>query len=727
MKQLWYKKSAKKWDEALPVGNGHIGAMLFSGEGLDQIGLSCDTIWAGSPYGKVETRDLKMYDEVRRLVQEKEYNEAQEKLRECMPGYCPHGYVTLGNMFVELLGARNISLKGFDDTDANRIEYKRCLDLENAIHTCSYNNDGIVVNKEAFASYPNRVFVYKITTSVPTSLVVYTACALKHDVTTTTDEIIVSGRCPTKAFVDGNVVEYDENIESIEFTQGIRIKTDGLSYFSGSNLYINNATELIVYVAVETSYNGFDKLPVSEGKEHKNACLKVLDDAMSITYEELKKLHIEDYRSLFDRVSLSIDEDNGLPTDERLNNPEDDSNLAELLFDYGRYLMIASSRKDSQPANLQGIWNDVPLAPWHSNYTININLQMNYWLNNACGLEECEEPLFKKLKECMKIGHTLSEKGWNMWHTFDIWCFPYEVLKLPKCGFWPYGGVWLSRHIWERYLYTGDKEFLKENMDVLVGACQFLKEWMVENKDGKLVSYLSISPENYYVHEGVKNCLGESSTMEITMTKEIFDYTGKALEIIGEDGSEYKALANKIKDLEIGNDGRLLEWDRDIIEEDKGHRHVSHLYGVYPGELIKEGTELFEAARKSLDTRMENNGAQTGWSNAWCVCLYARFGDGEKANERIINMYKRSIYKNMFDAHPPFQIDGNFGVCAGIVEMLMQSHQGNIKIAPAVPKQWKKVSVRGFRAKGGYVVDFDMENGNVIRKKIVDRDGNVVM
>lgn len=720
MKKLWYKREATKWDEALPIGNGHIGAMLFSGKGLDQIGLSSDTIWAGSPYQDIKTRDLKIYDKARALVRQGKYLEAQDEIISLMPNYCPHGYITLGNMFVEILGSRKEIYKNSQSAEQQKTkdsqEYIRELDLTTAVHNCKYDFDGIWIEKEAFLSYPDKVMAYKLKSSAPISLAVYTSCSLRHSISTSQNEITITGTCPSRVF--GNFVEYKEGIETIQFTQGIRIITDGKSYDSGTGLYINEATELTVYLAVETSFNGADKQPISEGKNHAENCKAVLDKAVKMSYDELKKRHINDYQELFNRVSLSIDEDNGLPTDERLANPDNDSNLSELLFDYGRYLLISSSREDSQPANLQGIWNDSPLAPWHSSYTANINLEMNYWHANVCGLEECQKPFFDKIREFSKIGHVLSKKGWNIWHCTDIWCYPYEVLTNPRFGFWPFGGVWCCRHIWENYLFTNDETFLKDYIDILVGACNFLKDWMVKDKDGKFVSGLANSPENGYLIDGKMCCFGESSVMELTLMKEIFTYTGKALEILGEDATEYFDIASKVKELEVGEDGRLLEWDRDVEEQDMGHRHISHLYGVYPSNIIKDGTKLFEAAKKALEVRMENGGAPTGWSNAWTAVIYARFKDADNAYKRIINMYHKSIYKNMFDAHPPFQIDGNFGVCAAIAEMLIQSHRGEIEVAPAIPKEWRKVSVKGLRARGGYIVDFDYENGRLVDKRI---------
>ncbi len=728
MKNLWYKDEAKKWEESFPLGNGRIGGMFFCGRGFDRIGISEDTIWSGTPHKGCEKYDEHKYDEAKKLLDNREYDKVHPVLAELMCGKCPETFLTAGNIYIDMQGWRqgetDRSVLAEIGEDKGELSYKRSLDMETAVMDCNYIFDGIGVKKQAFISYPDNVMVYKIKLDHKSDFMISVSCPLKHTVSTKRDEILINGECPFVACKDfGDTVKYSDDISTIRFAERIKVVTDGTMYDSGAALYIKTATEVYVYMTIATSFDAFDKLPE---KEYLKASEKTLADAMAKGYDELLKRHIEDYSGLFSKSDITIGKDNGKPTDERIKNPEGDENLAELLFAFGKYLLISSSREGTNPANLQGIWNDTAIPPFHSSYTTNINLQMNYWPAEICNLSECHMPMLSYVKDCAKLGHSLSDKGWNTWHCTDIWRYPYETLKLVGCAFWPMSGVWMCEHIWEHYQYTKDIEFLKEYIGVLKGACDFLTEWMTRDENGKYITTLSSSPENRFIYNGEGCAIAKASTIDQTLAKELFGYTIEAMELLGEDATAYKEFAKDIKELQIGEDGRLLEWNEDFTENDKGHRHLSHLYGIYPSNVIKEGTDLWDAAKESIRIRVENGSGYTGWSNAWMVNLFARLKDRDSAHNRVLEYFKSSSYPNMFDRHPPFQIDGNFGMCAGIAEMLMQSHTDYCELIPCLPKEWEEGSVRGLKARGGYTVSFAWKNGEITESHIVDINGNEV-
>ena len=459
-------------------------------------------------------------------------------------------------------------------------------------------------------------------------------------------------------------------------------------------------------------------MPVSEGKEYVKLCREKLLKAEALGYEELLKRHVTEYQRYFDRMSIKIDGEDyeHLPTDVRIRKAAEgtvDNQLVTLLFDFGRYLSITSSQPGTQPANLQGIWSNTIMPPWHSNYTMNINLEMNYWHVETCDLPECHLPLLTMIKELRERGNTFGLRGWSAWHNSDLWRFHCEATKDPLWGYWQMGGAWLCRHIWEHFAHTGDREFLQEYYPIVEEAAWFMEDWMYENKDGWLTTCPSTSPENRFRQEGVRCCVCEGSAMDMEIIKDLYDKLIRMGTILGKDVSHYQEILKKLKPLKVGTDGRLLEWGEELEECDLGHRHISHLYGFFPADVMSL-EEYGDVVRKTLQTRLENGGGHTGWSNAWIANIYARLGDGEGVMKHIRNMFAKSIYPNLLDAHPPFQIDGNFGICSAVCEALMQSHEGKISLIPALPKEWKSGEVQGMVARTGEKISFRWKNGEII-------------
>ena len=735
---LRYTQSAQNWNEALPLGNGRIGAMMYSGTVTDRISLSEDTLWSGHPDPHAKPFDTSALPEIRRLIREKKFLEAEKMISEAMPNAHSQGFLTAGDLFIEMAPAAARA----NAADSHPIRYSRTLDLDTATLSDAFflpgkriapvpedaDVSGTQVCRTSFLSAPDQVLVYRVEASANCYFSLSASCPFRHTAESVGDTLIVDAVCPPVANKYENDVHYSEDEESIRYRIAARIVPDrGVLYGAGASVWMENVPAFTMYVTVTSSFNGYDKMPVSEGREYKQYALDLLDAAQAKSFAELHRRHVEDYSALFSRVSLDLGEAPSITTDERLCHPENDPALAALLFDFGRYLTIAASRPGTQSMNLQGIWNRYPIAPWHSNYTMNINTQMNYWPTEVCGLGECHEPMITQVKELAAQGNTMGLRGWASWHNSDIWRYTLPSTRGVQWGFWLMGGFWSCRHLWEHYLYTQDTDFLREIYPIFTSAMDFLSDWMVEGENGRLTTSPSTSPENSFMDRGAKTCVSEGSAMDLSIIQDLFANAHRAAEILGEDFTEYAAVEARIEPLKIGSDGRLLEWDAEYPEAEPGHRHVSHLYGIYPSAVIREGTPLWDAARASLDYRLANGGGHTGWSNAWVACLFARFRDGDRAEGCIRTMYERSIYPNMFDAHSPFQIDGNFGITAAIAEMLLQSREEEgewvLEILPALPSAWKAGKVKGLRARGGFIVDIDWDE-NGVRTRVENLCGN---
>lgn len=715
-KKLWYEQEARTWTEALPLGNGRIGAMAFSGTAYDKIQLNEETLWSGYPDKERRSHSMEEIKKIREMVRKGDYLRADQATCDSMLNARTDAYLSYGHIYVDAVNSWWL------ESSIEVTDYHRELDLETGTIYCSYNHGIQRVEKELFVSQADDVLVMRISSSMPMCLHVHQAVDLESAQTVENCRMKVTGRCPSyggdQHDLENEKHGYDEE-ETVHFCSLLGAKTDGKFHCSPNNMVLRNATEVMLVFAIKTSFNDYDKKPVSQGREYENACRECLERAMGYTFDELRERHVEVYKSFFDRVFLRIDGEDYShePTDRRIGQAaagREDNGLTTMLFDYARYLMISGSREGTQPLNLQGIWNDTTLPPWNCNYTMNINAQMNYWVAETCNLPECHMPLLHMVRELSEQGNVYGLRGWASWHNSDLWRFHHEATDRTSWGYWQMGGFWCVRHIWEHYLHTRDMEFLKEFYPVMEGGALFLEDWMYEDDNGCLTTSPSTSPENEYVLNG-KNCaVCEGSAMELSIIYDLFDKTAKAAATLGRDGGHFEEICSRIKPVAVGKDGRILEWSMPVPEVELGHRHISHLYGFFPSDIWADG-RYDEAVYRSLKMRMENGGGGTGWANAWVANVYARLKMGEQLAGCIRYMFEKSIYSNLMDAHPPFQIDGNFGICSAICEALMQSHTGVLELLPALPKAWKSGEVRGLIARTGEKISFCWKDGKAER------------
>ncbi len=711
MHKLWYNKEALTWEEALPIGNGRLGGMFFSSPINDRIQINEDTLWTGYP--NKETRKHSMEDllPIRQLIREGKYPEANKALSDTMLGITCEAYIPYGSIYIELAPTRSEITDNVDITD-----YYRELDMETGIVKTSYKYSGCGISKEYFVSEADDVLVVNIKCDKKMHFHIYHSIPLENKLSETDSGVKYIGRCPSNTkleYTDDETVHFASHIDAIADSTG-----EGewdLSYIKGGGYMRVGGAGVTLIFSLKTSFNGYNKKPVSEGKEYINACTDTMNKAMNYSYDELKQRHIAIHKEKFNRVSLKIDgaDFSDEPTNKRIKlagQGRCDNGLVSLLFDYARYLTICGSAEGSQPMNLQGIWNDKMLPAWNSDYTININTEMNYWMTETCNLPECHMPLFRMLEELCEKGNTFDLPGWSVWHNTDLWRFNHEATKQPLWGYWQMGGFWLLRHIWEHYIHTNDINFLERMYPVMLGATDFLKEWMTEDENGNLTTCPSTSPENEFLCGDEKCAVCEGSAMDLSICYDVFDKTVKAGKALGKDVAELEKVLNRIKPVAIGKDGRILEWSKELPESEHGHRHISHLYGLFPSDIWADG-KYDDAARKTLEFRLANGGGHTGWSNGWIANIYARLGDSKGVINSITNMFKKSIYPNMLNAHPPFQIDGNFGICSAICEALMQSHKGKIELLPALPQEWISGEARGFITRTGEKISFKWKDG----------------